>query len=289
MNMKNTGYTQLIDLHALHQNLTNPFWVIIDCRFDLADPDWGFQDYNRGHIPGAVYAHLDHDLSGPRTASNGRHPLPDPTIFRETLGRLGVNSNKQVVAYDTTGGSFAARLWWMLKYYGHSHVAVLNGGFQAWAASNYPAESGSRTNQGTIFTGEPDPSMLVPTAEMDLLSKGGQTTLIDARAPERYRGEVEPLDPVAGHIPGAVNRFHQDNLGPDGLFLPPETLKSEFLSLLRPSPPAHAVVYCGSGVTSCHHLLAMQAAGLPMARLYAGSWSEWIRDPHRPIATGENS
>lgn len=286
--MNNTGYTHIIDAHALHQNLTNQSWVIIDCRFDLADPDWGFQDYKLGHIPDAVYAHLDHDLSGPRTASNGRHPLPDFTIFRETLGRLGVNSTKQVVAYDTAGGSFAARLWWMLKYYGHPHVAVLNGGFQAWTAGNYPVEIGSRTNQRTIFTGEPDPSILTTTAEMEVLSRTGQVTLIDARAPERFRGEVEPLDPVAGHIPGAVNRFHQDNLGSDGLFLPTEILKSEFLSLLNQSPPGQSVVYCGSGVTSCHHLLSMQAAGLPMARLYAGSWSEWIRDPQRPIATGEN-
>lgn len=285
--MENPGYTHIIDVHALHQNLTNRSWVIIDCRFDLADPDWGFQDYKLGHIPGAVYAHLDHDLSGPRTASNGRHPLPDPTVFRETLGRLGVDFNKQVVVYDTAGGSFAARLWWMLKYYGHSLVAVLDGGFQAWTAGMHPIENGSRTNQGTVFTGEPDPSMLVPTAEMEVLTSDGQTTVIDARAPERFRGEVEPLDPVAGHIPGAVNRFHQDNLGPDGQFLPPEIMKSEFLPLLKQSPPDQAVVYCGSGVTSCHHLLAMQAAGLPMARLYAGSWSEWIRDPKHPITTGE--
>lgn len=285
--MKNSGYTHIIDALALSQNLTNPSWVIIDCRFDLADPEWGSQDYKKGHIPGAVYAHLNHDLSGPRTASTGRHPLPDPEVFRETLGRLGVDSKKQVVVYDTAGGSFAARLWWMLKYYRHSLVAVLNGGFQAWAAGNYPIESGSRTNQKTIFTGEPDSTMLVSTPEMEVLTSDGQTPVIDARAPERFRGEVEPLDPVAGHLPGAVNRFHQDNLGPDGQFLPLETLKSGFLSLLKQSPPGQAVVYCGSGVTSCHHLLAMQAAGLPMARLYAGSWSEWIRDPKHPIATGE--
>src|SRR5574340_757875 len=287
--MNKTDYTNILEVSDLAANLQNPDWVIVDCRFDLANPDWGLADYREAHIPGAVYAHLDHDLSGTRTPATGRHPLLEPNAFRETLGRLGIDEGKQVVIYDTTGGGYAVRLWWLLRYYGHVQVAVLNGGFQAWQAAALPVEAGMLTNPKAEFHGEPDPAMVVTGAEMERMVAGGQTKIIDARAPERFRGDAEPLDPVAGHIPGAVNRFHQTNLGPDGRLLPPDTLKSEFRALLCESAPDQAVVYCGSGVTSCHHLLAMQVAGLPMARLYAGSWSEWIRDPKHGVALGEVS
>lgn len=287
--MQKTDYTQLIEVHELLSEIKRPNWVIVDCRFDLANPEWGFANYQRSHIPGAVYAHLDHDLSGTRTSLNGRHPLPDPQTFIETLGRLGIDSSCQVVAYDTSGGSFAVRLWWMLKYYGHTRVAVLNSGFATWTARGYPVSSGNVTNPKKVFTGTPDPSMIVTTAEMKTIVVDSRSILIDARAPERFRGDIEPLDTIAGHIPGAVNRFHQLNLGSDGLWLPPDTMKREFRTLLGETPSAQAVVYCGSGVTSCHHLLAMEVAGLPMARLYAGSWSEWIRDPRNPVALGDNT
>lgn len=287
--MSTAEYTNIIEPLDLFANLYNPDWVIVDCRFDLTNPDWGYGDYLQGHIPGAVYAHLDRDLSGPRTPDSGRHPLPEPSILRETLGRLGIDHGKQVVVYDTTGGGFAVRLWWLLKYYGHSRVAVLNGGFQAWVAGAHPGETGSRTNPKTMFHGSPDQTMVVTTSEMEQIVASRKTKLIDARAPERFRGENEPLDPVAGHIPGAVNRFHQNNLDTEGRLLPPDTLKSELTALLAGISPDQAVVYCGSGVTSCHHLLALDVAGLPLARLYAGSWSEWIRDPKHEVALGENS
>ena len=283
----NTGYTSIISAEELKAYLGQPDWVIVDCRFDLSNPDWGFGDYLYSHIPGAVYAHLDYDLSGPRTALNGRHPLPESDTFREKLGRLGIDRSKQVVVYDTTGGSFAARLWWLLKYYGHDRVAVLDGGYSRWRRLlGYPTESGNHTNSRVQFTGAPDHRMVATTGELQTLSAERHILLIDARAPERFRGEVEPLDPVAGHIPGSVNRFHGLNLDQDGQFLPAADLRAAFLSLLGSTPPEKAVVYCGSGVTSAHHLVAMAAAGLPLARLYAGSWSEWIRDPSRPIARG---
>lgn len=287
--MNITGYTNITEPSDVLSELSNPDWIIVDCRFDLTNPDWGFKNYQLAHIPGAVYAHLDRDLSGKRSAANGRHPLPTPEAFRKVAGSIGIDSTKQVVVYDTTGGSFAARLWWMLKYYGHNRAAVLNGGFQAWVDGGRPVENGVRTNPKVEFLGEPQPAMVATTAEMEEILSGGRFRIIDARASERFRGDVEPLDPVAGHIPGAVNRFHQTNLGPDGRLLSPASLRSEFLDLLAGTPPSQAVVYCGSGVTSCHHLLAMDAAGLPLARLYSGSWSEWIRDPGHAVALGENS
>ena len=282
----NTGYTHIISATDLQARLENPDWVIVDCRFDLAQPGWGFQDYLYGHIPGAVYAHLDYDLSGPRTAINGRHPLPDAEAFRASMGRFGIDRSKQVVVYDTTNGSYAARLWWLLKYYGHERVALLDGGLTRWKYLNLPIEYGSHTNKAVVFSGSPDPRMVVTTGEVQALSAQNGALLIDARAQERFRGELELIDPVAGHIPNAVNRFHGLNLDRNGLFLPEATLREEFERLLAGSPAEKAVVYCGSGVTSAHHLVAMAIAGLPMARLYAGSWSEWIRDPDRPIAKG---
>lgn len=281
-----SGYTQIIRAIDLEARLNQPDLVIVDCRFDLSQPDWGFSDYLRSHIQGAVFAHLDYDLSGPRTALNGRHPLPDPQAFRDTASRLGIDRSKQVVVYDTSGGAMAARLWWLLKYYGFDRVAMLDGGYYEWRNHLFPTESGSRANKTTVFTGAPDPRMIVTTGEMQTISAKKSITIIDARSPERYRGERELIDPVAGHIPGAVNRFHELNLGRDGLFRPADDLKQEFLDLLGNTPPDKAVVYCGSGVTSAHHLVAMSLAGMPLARLYAGSWSEWIRDPDRPIARG---
>ncbi len=277
----------IVSVKELLDHLNDPRWVIVDCRFELTDPAWGFEDYQRGHIPGAVYADLDKDLSAPATGQTGRHPLPAPENFIQKVESWGIGTQKQVVVYDHVSGAYAARLWWLLRNYGHEAVAVLDGGLTAWTRAGYPLSRGVDRVKPDIFEGFPDPNQWVTTREVELLLKDPSFILIDARAPERYRGEQEPIDPVAGHIPGAVNRFHQENLDDDGYFLPGETLRKEFEAMIGDLSPDHVIVYCGSGVTSCHHILAMELAGLYGARLYAGSWSEWIRDPKRPIETGD--
>lgn len=280
------NYKTFVSTEILVQHLDDPDWVIVDCRFDLADPEWGISAYRQAHIPGAVYADLNRDLSGPVTPQTGRHPLPDPEDLRRTFGSLGIDSNKQVVAYDTANGSYAARLWCLLRMYGHDRVAVLEGDFNIWQQEGRPVSSGIETNPAVEFTGTFDPSRIIETSELQQKIATGQIRLIDARAPERFKGEKEPIDPVAGRIPTAVNRFHGENLTPDGKPKPAEQLRREFELLLENVKPEDVVVYCGSGVTSCFHLVAMEHAGISGARLYAGSWSEWIRDPNRPIATG---
>jgi thiosulfate/3-mercaptopyruvate sulfurtransferase len=259
--------------------------VLIDTRFDLADPPAGERAWNEGHLPGAHYLHLDRDLSGVKTGQNGRHPLPTRADFAQTLGRIGVTPERQVVVFDAQGGMFAARAWWLLLWMGHAQVAVLDGGLAAWA------EAGGR-----LTTAPPSPDSappypqrpaLVGTIDADALqAQLGRVRLIDARAGERFRGEVEPLDAQAGHIPGAHNRFFKDNLAADGRFKPAAQLRAEFDALLGANPAEDTVHQCGSGVTACHNLLAMAQAGLPGSRLYAGSWSEWSADPARPVARG---
>ena len=276
--------TTLISTSELQPHLTDENWAIVDCRFDLARPEWGFGEYQKSHIPGAIYAHIDKDLAGPVTPVSGRHPLPDIDAFVRRLEAWGIGDETQVVAYDTSGGSFAVRLWWLLRWLGHPAVAVLDGGFPKWEAEGRPTTVGIETRPPAEFHPSPDWSIIATADEVDRIRQDPDYLLIDARAPERYRGEVEPIDPVAGHIPGAINRFYGLNLGPDGTFLPPEALRRQFQQLIGSIPPDHVVVYCGSGVTSIHHLLALELAGLPGPRLYAGSWSEWIRDPKRPVA-----
>ncbi|HEX2980880.1 MAG TPA: sulfurtransferase [Anaerolineaceae bacterium] len=280
-------YTRLISTDELAVNLGNPDWVIVDCRFDLAKPDWGRADYGQGHIPGAVYAHLNEDLSGPVTEHTGRHPLPDPQKFRTTLSRLGIARDKQVVCYDTNGGAYAVRLWWMLRLYGHDRVAILDGGWQKWREEQRPETTGIEHNDYADFVGEPQQNWILTVTDVERLRFDPSYRLIDARAPQRYRGEIEPIDTAAGHIPGALNRFHGDNLSPDGTFKPAEQLRQEYAALLDGFDPAKVVVYCGSGVTSIHDLLAMELAGYPGAKVFIGSWSEWIRDPKRPRSSGK--
>ncbi len=279
------AYTLLVSTDELARHLQDENWLVFDCRFDLAQPAWGFSDYQAGHIPGAVYVHLNEDLSGPVTPTSGRHPLPNPQAFAVKRAKWGIGPGKQVVVYDRTGGSFAGRLWWMLKATGHDDVALLDGGFTKWESEKRPTTAGVDLPSSPVlqlFDGPFDPRMWVNTEEVNQVKEDPEYSLIDARTPERYNAENEPIDPIPGHIPGAVNRFQGLNLNPDGTFKSPDQLRDEFEKLLGPVKPENVIVYCGSGVTSIHHLVAMQLAGMKGARLYPGSWSEWIRDPKRP-------
>lgn len=272
-------YTTLIDVTALRASGDA---AIVDCRFDLRDPARGEAAYSAGHVPGAAYAHLDRDLSGPPVTDHGRHPLPSPARLCEVFGTLGIATGRQVVVYDDAGGMIAARLWWMLRYMGHDAVAVLDGGWQAWNAAGLPVESGTTAVRRAVFEGEPRAARLVTLGALDAAFE----TLVDARDPARYRGEFEPIDARAGHIPGARNHPFARNLGEDGRFLPPAALRDAFEDSLGTLPEEATVHYCGSGVSACHNVLAQVHAGLPEPRLYVGSWSEWSRDPRRPAATG---
>ena len=272
-------HTTLVSTQQLARNLAE--WRVFDCRHDLMNPDLGERQYREGHIPGALFVHMERDLSAPKNGKNGRHPLPEFDQFAKWMGEHGITPSSQVVCYDAANGSMAARLWWMLRWAGHRAVAVLDGGLAKWLKEDreldtsvpqpkraaYPA----RKTAGTVHAG----SVAANLKHMFLL---------DARAPARYRGEQEPIDPVAGHIPGAHNRFNMDNVLPDGTFKPAAQLKAEFQAVLKDQKPEDVVHYCGSGVSACHNLLAMDVAGLPGGKLYAGSWSEWIADPARPRA-----
>ena len=276
----------LISADELAGRFETDDWVVIDCRFYLAEPDLGESEYLESHIPEAVYAHLDRDLAAPKTGTNGRHPLPSIAIMQERFSAWGIDAEVQVVAYDADAGQIAARLWWMLRYLGHDHVTVLEGGFKAWKEAGLPTRDRREERGARSFQAEPQESMRIDIADLLELDTEKPRFLIDARDPERYRGDSEPIDPVAGHVPGARNRPWQENLDPNGHFLPSETLTEHFAKVLRGSPPDAAVVYCGSGVTACHNLLAMEHAGIRGARLYPGSWSEWCADPSRPVETG---
>lgn len=256
---------------------------LVDCSFDLADAGAGERLWREGHPPGSVYLHLDRDLCGPKTGRNGRHPLPDRAAFAATLGRSGIGPGTPVVAFDRQGGMVAARLWWMLRWMGHEAVAVLDGGFDAWRAAGGAPKS--EVAEPVPLAPYPDRPPAMPTIDADGVARGlGLLALVDARAPERFRGEVEPLDAAAGHIPGARNRFFKDNLGADGRFKPASQLRGEFDTLLAGRGGDAVVHQCGSGVSACHNLLAMAHAGLDGGRLYPGSWSEWSADPARPVA-----
>jgi thiosulfate/3-mercaptopyruvate sulfurtransferase len=301
-------FRTLIDAGALDSLLGAPHLALIDCRFDLMRPEAGRQAYLEAHIPGARYADLNRDLSAPVGADTGRHPLPMPAAFAAVLARLGISNDSQVIAYDDANGSFAARLWWMLRWVGHDAVAVLDGGFQAWRKQGGPLQSGEPAPAAIgdgHFTPRPGAgaaggvgtsAALVTTAGLEhMLFEPGAAAptprapkplLVDARAPERFAGTVEPIDSVAGHIPGAVNHPFAANLAADNRFLPAAQLKARWLERLAGTAPENLIAMCGSGVTACHNLLSLEVAGLPGAKLYAGSWSEWIRDPRRPVARG---
>ena len=278
--------TALVGAEVLSQHLADADWVILDCRHDLTAPGLGRSEYAKSHIPGARFLHLDEDLSAAKTGRNGRHPLPDPDTLIDKLGRAGVDSRKQVVAYDAQGGMMAARLWWLLRWLGHLPVAVLDGGWGQWVAEGRPQTADVPRARPAQFTGRARENWV--GAEFVRVHLGDKSTLlIDGRAPDRFRGMNETIDPVGGRIPGASNRFYKDNLDASGSFKAPETLRKEFLAVLGPTQPGEVVNYCGSGVSACHNLLAMEVAGLRGARLYPGSWSEWSSDPSRPVASGE--
>jgi thiosulfate/3-mercaptopyruvate sulfurtransferase len=279
------NYMTLISTDALAAHLADPDLVIVDCRHNLTDADAGANTYRAAHLPGAFFLHLDRDLSGPKTGKNGRHPLPEIPVLAATLGRLGIDRTKQVVAYDQNSGMWASRLWWMLQWLGHDRVAVLDGGVDKWTAEHRPLTSELPVARATTFVAQS--SRPIASAQEILQHLGdGTLTVLDARAPERYRGDIEPMDPVAGHIPGAINRPYAANLTPQGAFKSSEALRHEFEAQLDSRAPASVVHQCGSGVTACHNLLAMAIAGLPGSRLYPGSWSEWSSDASRPVARG---
>lgn len=279
-------FTTLISLDALASRINDAQVVMFDCRHDLMKPQAGAEAYAAGHIPNARFAHSDKDLAGAKTGRNGRHPLPDPGAFMRWLGSQGVSRDTQVVAYDFSGGATATRLWWMLRHWlGHERAAVLDGGWEAWLAASGPVTQAVPMPTATTYAG----AMCDVTVDADYIASQlnhSDAVVLDARSADRYRGEQEPIDPVAGHIPGARNRLYKMNLDDRGLFKPAATLRAEFESMLAGKRPEQIIHQCGSGVSACHNILAMEIAGLSGSRLYPGSWSEWCSDPARPVERG---
>jgi len=276
----------LITTAELAKHLAAPHWIIVDSRHDLLNATYGREAYAAGHLPGAIFLSIDDDLSTAKSGRNGRHPWPSVDVFTATLARKGIGNADTVVVYDDGNAMYAGRLWWMLRWLGHDRVAVLDGGFKRWQSLGLPVMADVPAPRPGQFAGRPDATATVDADTVQSAAQDGSQRVIDARAAERYRGEVEPIDRVAGHIPGARNHPSSSLLGADGRFLPPEELRRSLLATLDGIPPARAIAYCGSGVTACHVLLAMEHAGLPGGRLYPGSWSEWSRNPARPVATG---
>jgi len=287
--MTNEDLSMLVSVERLREHLCDPRWRVVDVRHDLFDTDAGLRAYRAGHIPGAVFANVDLDLSGTKTGHNGRHPLPPRDQLVKVFQRWGINADTQIVAYDAQGGQFAARMWWVARWLGHQQVALLDGGWPAWWAQT----NVSSTDEPYLISGKfTVRESLMPLATVDQVQRAlhsHEQMLLDARTAERYRGEHEPIDPVAGHIPGARNRPWQQNLNADQTFKSARELRSEFAALLEQRTPDQVTHQCGSGVTACHSVFAMELAGLPGSALYGGSWSEWIADRSRPVVTGASS
>lgn len=276
----------LLSPKDLAAHLADPEWVVFDVRHDLGNVARGRREYHAGHIPGAYFLHLDEDLSGKKTGSNGRHPLPELAAFAAKLSKCGVAPGRQVVVYDDAGASVAVRLWWMLRWLGHERVAILDGGLAAWMKEGLPTDTVVPAPREGRFEPRPLLGAIADIHYVDAFRSSPTVRLVDARVAERFKGITETIDPVAGHIPGAVNRFWKDNLDENGRFKAPQELKREFLALLGEATPSLVVHYCGSGVTACHNLFAMELAGLGGSRLFPGSWSEWCADRARPVALG---
>jgi thiosulfate/3-mercaptopyruvate sulfurtransferase len=279
-------FTSLISIDDLAPHLNDPDWVIVDCRASLADPGSAESAYLQGHIPGAGYANLERDLSGPVIpGATGRHPLPLPELAGLTFSRLGIGTHRQVVAYDDAGGAMAAgRMWWMLHWLGLTAAAVLDGGWQAWKRRELPARQGAETRAPQPFHVRTRPELVFSTEQVERVRRDPAFRLIDARSADRFHGKNEKIDPVAGRIPGALNAPYLENLTPEGTFRSRAELRQKYQALLGAAPLENVVFYCGSGVSAVHDILAVSAAGLGEARLYPGSWSEWITDPNRPVA-----
>ena len=261
-------------------------WVIVDCRYDLTHTAWGREQYRAGHVPGAVYASLSDDLSAPPSGTNGRHPLPCAEDMETTFSRLGIAPGAQVAIYDQDTGAYASRLWWMLRYMGHDTAAVVDGGWAKWVREGRPVRAGEEARPPAVFRGQRRKELRVLVPQVEAIAADRSALLVDARAPERFEGAEEPLDRTPGHIPGAVNHYYKRNLTQEGVMQPPDVLRRQFEETLGGRRPDEVVMYCGSGVTACHNLLALEHAGLQGVKLYPGSWSEWSSDPARPVETG---
>ncbi len=276
-------YSTLVDVATVAAQIKHPDWVILDCRFELTDPTWGETQFAAGHLPGAQYAHLDRDLAAPPTATSGRHPLPDPEVFAAKARAWGIHPGTQVVVHDQAGGVFAARAWWLFRWLGHPQVALMDGGYAAWCAAGQAVSTETLVRPIGNFVPHPDSTQVANVD--DVVAALGHSTmhLVDARGADRFAGENESMDARAGHVPGAVNHPFATNLAA-GRLQAPDALRERWLATLDGRDPGEMVAMCGSGVSACHNLLAMELAGLPGARLYPGSWSEWIKDPDRPVA-----
>ncbi len=277
-------YSTLVSATTLAENIDNPNWIIFDCRFSLADSEAGPKAYRQGHIPGARYVHLNNDLSSPVKSYTGRHPLPNFSVLAQKLGDWGVGNRSQVIVYDDAGGAFAGRMWWLLRTMGHQQVAVLDGGINRWRKLGLATTTTLPNINPNQFRCYLDESQWLSAEQVENALARRRIVLLDARTPERFQGLQEPIDPVAGHVPKAVNQPFQNNLEHDGRFLAADQLKNQFQDLIGRHAPGQVVHMCGSGVTACHNLLAMEVAGLSGSKLYAGSWSEWIANPNRAIA-----
>lgn len=280
-------YGTIVDCHTLAGHLHDPDWVVVDCRFTLSDTEAGRRAYAAAHIPGARYAHLEEDLSGPVTATSGRHPLPDPQRLARKFGEWGIRHDTQLVVYDDSFGAMAARLWWLARWFGLESVALLDGGLPRWQREGHPLTAELPVITPTTCRPSVRQNLWVDAACAAVAAKDPNWLLIDARAEERFNGERETIDPVAGHIPGAINVPYEDNLHLSGRLSAPEELRELYLAQMGAVPSDQVVLMCGSGVTACHNILAMEHAGLPGAKLYVGSWSQWITDPSRPVARDE--
>ncbi len=276
------NYTCLISAHELRSIINHDKLVVFDCRHDLFNADFGWNSFRESHIPNAIFAKVNQNLSGKPNGKNGRHPLPDINTFSNWLGDAGVANDSQIIAYDSSGGIYGARLWWMLRWAGHQRIAVLNGGWQAWISQSFEVTKIEKQINPRSFT--PNAQMLNVDEEQILKSSDEEFCLIDARSNDRFHGIGEKLDPVGGHIPGALNRYYENNLDDQGFFKTNSELRKEFSNLIDPTNPKNVVHTCGSGISACHNLIAMESSGLKGSRLYPGSWSAWVADKKRPIA-----
>lgn len=279
-------FSTIVSTEQLANHLNDPSWVVIDCRFTLTETEAGRNAYTQGHIPGARYAHLDEDLSGPKLGTNGRHPLPEVQVFAQKLGAWGVDKHAQVVVYDDSFGAIAVRLWWMLRWMGHDAVALLDGGLPKWQREKRLLSTAVPPVTPKAFNAQVRPDMLIDTEAVLTASNKKSSLIVDARAEMRFIGEIEPLDAVPGHVPGAKNLPFDDNLDLDGTLLSASELHAQYTEFLAGTDPAQVIHMCGSGVTACHNILAMEIAGLAGGKLYAGSWSAWIADTSHPVAKG---